>query len=61
MSWPSFKVGHEVRLKSSAPERIATVSEVLAGGYVMLVSKSGPQNSNSSCHVRELEMISDGS
>jgi uncharacterized protein YodC (DUF2158 family) len=52
MNEHTFKVGDIVRLKSSAPERIATISEVLAGSYVTLVWKSGPQNSNSSCHVR---------
>lgn len=58
-----FKVGDRVKFKSGAvlpkgTEAAPTISELLAGGYVMLlwVDQNGKQ-SNSGCHLRELDLV----
>jgi len=55
MSWFTFKIGDRVRFKSGLPTGIATVSEVLAGGWLKVRSEA-PAPSISSCRSEDVEL-----
>jgi hypothetical protein len=53
MSGRTFKIGDKVRFKTERPPRIATVSEVLEGGWLVLEWK-GPPLSTFSCDSEDV-------
>jgi hypothetical protein len=55
MSKRPFKVGDQVRFKTEWPPRIATVSEILEGGWLVL-EWQGPPPSTTSCDSQDVEL-----
>jgi hypothetical protein len=53
MSAQTFKIGDRVRFKTEWPPRIAIVSEVLEGGWLVL-QWEGPPPSTSSCDSEDV-------
>lgn len=56
MSEHAFKVGDRVRFKTEWPPRIATVSEILEGGWLVLQWK-GPPATTTSCNSEDVEFV----
>jgi hypothetical protein len=60
-----LKVGDIVKFKDAVSPKgmtLPTISEILSGGWVVLQrTDTDGKLWNSSCHVRELELVSDGS
>jgi hypothetical protein len=56
MNARAFQIGDRVRFKLEDPPRIATVLELLEGGWLMLYW-AGPPESTSSCDSEDVALV----
>jgi hypothetical protein len=56
LSERAFKIGDRVRFKTESPPRIATVSEVLKGGW-LVPQWAGTPPSTSSCDGEDVVLV----